>query len=153
MAPHEWKWINWLLRFSAFSTHTYTHIHTHNLYVHISVYYVYAIYIVGFNLRRFTCKLMGRPNLRTCPIIGVLFESLTPAPSSLRCGASGRKKKNNIKKPKAKWKLLNIYTKRAYRDLWQAFMATQIFVKCQHKYLFNQSTISTYLLNIIRECA
>lgn len=31
-----------------------------------------------------------------------------------------------------------INTKRAFRDLWHAFMATQIFVKCQPKYLFNQ---------------
>lgn len=74
MAPHEWKWINWLLRFSAFWPHTYTSVY---------IPYIRCIYvcIVSFNLRSFTCKLMGRPNLRTCPIIGVLSES---APSLLR---------------------------------------------------------------------
>lgn len=128
MAPHEWKWINWLLRFSAFLPHTYTS-------VYICIYHTYicirGIYIVGFNLRRFTCKLMGRPNLRTCPIIGVLFESAVPA--TLSWIGLERHKKNVAK---AKRKLWNKYTKRAIRDLWQAFMATQIFVKCLPKYLF-----------------
>lgn len=122
-------------------------LHSCHIHIHQCMYiYIRSIYIVGLNLRRFTCKLMGRPNLRTCSIIGVLFESTLPA--TLSWNGLERHKKNVAK---AKWKLWNKYTKRAIRDLWQALMATQIFVKWLPKYLFNQSETGIVYFEYIHE--
>lgn len=89
----SWMEMNQLIAAFLCIPDTHTYIHTPQICIRICVYNVYAEYIVGFNLRRFTCKLMGRPNLRTCPIIGVLFESAAaPATSCYRLRERHKKK-------------------------------------------------------------
>lgn len=125
MAPHEWKWINWLLRFSAFWPHTYT-----SVYIpYIRWIYVYVLWASTWghlHANWWAAELTHVPNNWS-----TFWKR--PVPATL----VWRGIKKNV--AKAKWKLWNKYTKRAIRDLWQAFMATQIFVKCLPKYLFNQS--------------
>lgn len=128
MAPHEWKWINWLLRFSAFF----------GTYIYISIYTIYTLYICMYcelQLEVIYMQIDGAAELTHVPNNWSTFWK-RPVPATLSSNGLKRHKKNVAK---AKWKLWNKYTKRAIRDLWQAFMATQIFVKCLPKYLFNQS--------------
>lgn len=101
----------------------------------VYMYTIYTLYICMYcelQLEVIYMQIDGAAELTHVPNNWSTFQK-RPVPATL----VWRGIKKNV--AKAKWKLWNKYTKRAIRDLWQAFMATQIFVKCLPKYLFNQS--------------